>query len=236
MSDDRYARLYRRIETALKEKSKRTALYTAMKRGRDSRQAALEALTGGEAFRQEVRAVKLRCLEKQDELIDRFAARARERGTNVFLAKDGAAAIAYILKLAADRRAKTVAKSKSLTSEEIEVNQPLEAAGMDVIETDLGELIIQKVDEKPFHLVFPAVHKTAGEVAEIFTKVTGENVPNDIDAIMKVVRKYLRPIFLNADIGMTVKATGGWYPASRMYISALWDRKRSSRRWRMPSR
>jgi iron-sulfur cluster protein len=203
MSDDRYARLYRRIETALKEKSKRTALYTAMKRGRDSRQAALEALTGGEAFRQEVRAVKLRCLEKQDELIDRFAARARERGTNVFLAKDGAAAIAYILKLAAHRRAKTVAKSKSLTSEEIEVNQPLEAAGMDVIETDLGELIIQKVDEKPFHLVFPAVHKTAGEVAEIFAKVTGENVPNDIDAIMKVVRKYLRPIFLNADIGMT---------------------------------
>ncbi|MBW2437361.1 MAG: LUD domain-containing protein [Deltaproteobacteria bacterium] len=174
-----------------------------MKRGRDSRREALEALAQGEAFREEVRAIKLRCLEKQDELIDRFATRARERGTNVFLAKDGAAAIAYVLKLAADRRAKTVAKSKSLTSEEIEVNQPLEAAGMEVIETDLGELIIQKAGEKPFHLVFPAVHKTAGEVAEIFKKATGENVPDDIDAIMKVVRNYLRPIFLNADIGMT---------------------------------
>jgi iron-sulfur cluster protein len=203
MPDERYTRLSRRIETALKEKSKRTALYTAMKRGRDSRREALEALAQGEAFREEVRAIKLRCLEKQDELIDRFATRARERGTNVFLAKDGAAAIAYVLKLAADRRAKTVAKSKSLTSEEIEVNQPLEAAGMEVIETDLGELIIQKAGEKPFHLVFPAVHKTAGEVAEIFKKVTGENVPDDIDAIMKVVRNYLRPIFLKADIGMT---------------------------------
>ena len=171
MRNDRYTKLYSRIETALKEKSKRTALYTAMKRGRDSRREALDGLTGGATFRQETRAVKLRCLEKQDELIARFAARARERGTHVFLAKDGAAAIDYILKLTADRRAKTVAKSKSLTSEEIEVNRPLEAAGMEVIETDLGELIIQKVDEKPFHLVFPAVHKTAREVAEIFKKL-----------------------------------------------------------------
>ena len=203
MPNDRYTKLYSRIETALKEKSKRTALYVAMKRGRDSRQEALDGLTGGAGFRQEVRAVKLRCLEKQDELIDRFAAKARERGVHVFLAKDGAAAIDYILKLAADRRAKTVAKSKSLTSEEIEVNHPLEAAGIEVIETDLGELIIQKAEEKPFHLVFPAVHKTAAEVAGIFKKVTGEDVPDDIDAIMKVVRKYLRPIFLNADIGMT---------------------------------
>lgn len=203
MPDERYTRLYRRIERALKEKSKRTALYTAMKRGRDSRREALAALAQGETFREEVRAIKLRCLEKQNELIDRFATRARERGASVFMAKDGAAAIAYILKLAAKRRAKTVAKSKSLTGEEIEVNQPLEAAGMDVIETDLGELIIQKTGEKPFHLVFPAVHKTAAEVAKIFQKVTGEDVPADIDAIMKVVRRYLRPVFLNADIGMT---------------------------------
>ena len=203
MPDNRYDRLFRRINTALKEKSKRTALYTAMKRGRDSRQAALETLGGGDAFRQEVRAIKLRCLEKQNELIDRFANRARERGTHVFLAKDGAAAVDYILQLAAERQARTLAKSKSLTSEEIEVNRPLEAAGIEVIETDLGELIIQKAEEKPFHLVFPAVHKTAAEVAEIFEKVTGENVPADVDAIMKVVRKYLRPIFMNADIGMT---------------------------------
>ena len=78
MPNDRYAKLYRRIETALKEKSKRMALYTAMKRGRDSRREALEALAQGDAFRQEVRAIKLRCLAKQDELIDRFAPRARE--------------------------------------------------------------------------------------------------------------------------------------------------------------
>ncbi len=203
MASQRYENLYAKIETALEEKPKRTQLYNAVKRARDSRRAAIDILPQGEAFRKEVREVKVRCTAKLDDLVDRFAERVKARGAEVFLAEDGAAAIGYILKLAAEKNAKTVAKSKSLTSEEIEVNHPMEDAGLEVIETDLGELIIQKVHEKPFHLVFPAVHKTAVEVAEIFEKETGEGVPQDVDAIMKVVRQYLRPIFLNADIGMT---------------------------------
>ena len=203
MASQRYENLYAKIETALEEKPKRTQLYNAVKRARDSRRAAIDILPQGEAFRKEVREVKVRCTAKLDDLVDRFAERVKARGAEVFLAEDGAAAIGYILKLAAEKNAKTVAKSKSLTSEEIEVNHPMEDAGMEVIETDLGELIIQKVREKPFHLVFPAVHKTAVEVAEIFEKETGEGVPQNVDAIMKVVRQYLRPIFLDADIGMT---------------------------------
>tara|TARA_B100001123_G_scaffold426685_2_gene541189 strand:+ start:170 stop:2296 length:2127 start_codon:yes stop_codon:yes gene_type:complete len=200
---DRYTTLCNQIEDALAEKPKRTALYNAMKRGRDSRRAALENLPGGESFRKEVREIKERCLENQNELVERFARKVEERGAGVFLAQDGAEAIAYILELAEEQNAKSVAKSKSLTSEEIEVNHPMEEAGIEVIETDLGELIIQKVGEKPYHLVFPAVHKTAVEVAKVFEKATGGEVPNDVDAIMKIVRSYLRPIFLNADIGMT---------------------------------
>ncbi len=203
MLKGRYQQLEEKIDRALEARSSRTALYTAMKRGRDSRHKAVGALPGGEGFRNEVRSVKVRCLEQQDELVDRFARKVRERGARVFMAKDGPAAIAYILDIVNKRGATTVAKSKSLTSEEIEVNHPLEEAGVDVIETDLGELIIQKVKEKPFHLVFPAVHKTAVEVAEIFREVTQQDVPDDVDAIMRIVRKYLRPIFLNADIGMT---------------------------------
>lgn len=203
MASQRYENLYAEIETALREKPKREQLYNAVKRARDSRRAAIDILPQGEAFRKEVREVKVRCTAKLDDLVDRFAERVKARGAEVFLAEDGAAAIGYILKLAAEKNAKTVAKSKSLTSEEIEVNHPMEDAGLEVIETDLGELIIQKVHEKPFHLVFPAVHKTAVEVAEIFEKETGEGVPPDVDAIMKVARQYLRPIFLDADIGMT---------------------------------
>ncbi len=203
MADGRYTRLYRKIDRALRQTPQRAALYRAMLRGRESRNRAVAALPGGEAFRHEVRAIKLRCLDAQDSLVDRFAAKARERGATVFLAEDAAAAIRYVLQVAAACGAKTVAKSKSLTSEEIEINAPLESAGMEVIETDLGELIIQKAHEKPFHLVFPAVHKTVAEVAEIFRRETGEEIPADVDAIMKVVRRYMRPIFLKADIGMT---------------------------------
>jgi iron-sulfur cluster protein len=203
MTDQRYLNLYQKIETAIKETSKRGALYQSMKRGRDSRHAAVGLLPGGEDFRKKVREIKLRCQARQNELVNRFAEKVRERGTSVLLAKDGAEAIAYILEIARRREAKLLAKSKSLTSEEIEVNHPLEEAGMEVVETDLGELIIQLVGEKPFHLVFPAVHKTVDEVADIFRDVTGEEVQPDADAIMKVVRRYMRPIFLNADIGMT---------------------------------
>jgi len=203
MSESSFTRLHDKIEKALGEKPKRDALYTAMKRGRDNRRQAVDLLPGGENFRKEVRETKLRCLAKQDELVDQFAEKVRQRGASVFLADDGKAAIDYILKNARERDAKIVAKSKSLTSEEIEVNVPLEAAGMEVIETDLGELIIQQVHEKPFHLVFPAVHKSVKDVAEIFRKATGEDIPDDADAIMKVVRRFVRPYFLNADIGMT---------------------------------
>ena len=203
MAASNQTRLHTKIEKALREKSKRDALYTAMKRGRDNRHKAVAALPGGDAFRKEVRAIKLRCLEKQDELVERFAEKVRQRGASVYLAKDAKTAIDYILKIGRERSAKIVAKSKSLTSEEIEVNEPLEKAGMEVIETDLGELIIQQVHEKPFHLVFPAVHKTVADVAEIFSKATGEEIPNDADAVMKVVRRFVRPYFLNADIGMT---------------------------------
>ncbi|MCC6546603.1 LUD domain-containing protein [Candidatus Sumerlaeota bacterium] len=203
MAEERYDRLKAGITEALAEKPKRDALYTAMKRGRDSRRAAVAARPDGDAFRKDVRATKLQCIEKLPELVERFAGKVRERGGTVYMAKDGAAAIEYILDVCRRKNAKSVAKSKSLTSEEIQVNEPLEHNGINVIETDLGELIIQKVHEKPYHLVFPAVHKTAVQVAEIFKKETGQEIPPDAGEIMKVVRKYLRPIFLNADIGMT---------------------------------
>ena len=166
MAKPRKERLYEKIETALKEMSKREALYRAMKRGRDNRAAAIEGLPGGDAFRKRAREIKDRCLDRQDELLEGFAGHVRSRGSKVYLAEDGMAAIEYILEVCRRCGAETVAKSKSLTSEEIEVNHPIEEAGMEVIETDLGELILQKVGEKPFHLVFPAVHKTAAEVAD----------------------------------------------------------------------
>jgi len=210
----RMARLNAAITEAIAEPKQRTALYRCMKRGRDTRSNRLATLPGGEAFRDEVKAIKDRCIADQERLLGAFTQQAEARGAKVFVAEDGAAAIAYVLRLAAERGYTNVAKSKSLTTEEIEINQDLEAAGIGVVETDLGELILQLVNEKPYHLVFPSVHKMKEDVAEIFAKATGKPVSDDIPAIMKVVQEYLRPIFLNTDIGMTganvgVAETGG---------------------------
>jgi L-lactate dehydrogenase complex protein LldF len=72
-----------------------------------------------------------------------------------------------------------------LTTEEIELNHPLEKAGITVIETDLGERIVQMAGELPYHLVFPAVHKTAAQVAQLFSEASGEAVEPELDVIMK---------------------------------------------------
>jgi iron-sulfur cluster protein len=214
MSDSRYTYLTEKIHESINNPNHSKSLYNAMKRGRDSRKDRLAEIPGGDSFRQQVKERKNICRGKSDELTAEFIKNAEKRGVTVFEAKDGAEAIAYILNIAKENNAQTVSKSKSLTTEEIELNEPLEEAGLRVVETDLGELIIQLVNEKPYHLVFPSVHKTAAEVAEIFTKETGEDVPTDIKKIMNVVRKYLRPIFLNTDIGLTganigIAETGG---------------------------
>ncbi|MCL4691266.1 MAG: LUD domain-containing protein [Candidatus Hydrogenedentes bacterium] len=203
MASQRNKALYAKIADALENPDRSRALNRCMQRGRDNRSRAISALPDGLEFRNRVKAIKDRCTEQQESLLEKFVVTARERGAKVFLARDGAAAIDYVLELARARNAKSVAKSKSLTTEEIDINDPLLDAGLRVVETDLGELILQLAHERPYHLVFPSVHKMAADVAEIFAKETGQTIPPDIPSIMKVVRAYLRPIFLNADIGMT---------------------------------
>ena len=214
MPSPRIQRLNERITESIEEPKQRNALYRCMKRGRDTRSERLQTLPGGAAFRDEVKAIKERCIADQDELLERFTKNAEAHGAEVFIAKDAKAAIDRVIEIAKAHGSETVSKSKSLTTEEIEINDDMEAAGLHVVETDLGELIIQLVNEKPYHLVFPSVHKMRDDVAEIFAKATGKEVEADIDSIMPVVRDYLRPIFLNTDIGMTganigIAETGG---------------------------
>lgn len=214
MANPRHTRLEQRIVEAIENRDHRDSLYRCMVRGRNSRAEKLAELPEGDTFRDRVKEVKDRCRRDHDRLLDLFVQNLEKRGARVFLASDAQAAVDYVIDLARQRGSKLIAKSKSLTTEEIEINEPLEQAGLRVVETDLGELIIQLVHEKPYHLVFPSVHKDAKDVAEIFEKEMKRSIPDDIDAIMQAVRTYLRPIFLNTDIGMTganigIAETGG---------------------------
>jgi len=203
MSWIRYRSLAPKVRMAIENRTQRMALGSAMRRGRVGREQALARIDDVEAFRQRLRKMKENSIGELDGLIKRFIENATKRGARVFIAKDGAEAIEYISRLAERIGAKTIIKSKSLTTEEIEMNQPLQRKGYEVVETDLGERIIQLAGEKPIHLVYPAVHKTLQQVAELFARETGEAVAPEFGAVMSVVRRSLREVFLRGDIGVS---------------------------------
>lgn len=179
------------------------ALYNAMKRGRDGRAATIREFEDFNLYRHEIRRIKEKSIENMGELLNRFIKEAEKRGAKVYVAKNGDEAISYIMDVVKRIGGKIIIKSKSLTSEEIEFNEAFEEAGYQVYETDLGEWVIQVAREKPVHLVFPAIHKTAEEVAVSFSRKYSESVDKDISSIMNFVRKKLRTVFLNAEVGVS---------------------------------
>ncbi|MCS6787854.1 MAG: LUD domain-containing protein, partial [Aigarchaeota archaeon] len=177
-------------------------LYLAMMRGLLGRKRAASEIDDYERFRDEARRIKERSLEEMEELLTEFVRNAEARGAKVHFARDAVEANEIILRVASGARARLIVKSKSLTSEEIELNQYLESRGIEVVETDLGERIIQLAGERPSHLVFPAIHKSVSEVAELFSKEGGEKLDHDVRPILSYVRRRLRSQFLDADVGI----------------------------------
>ena len=198
-----YAQLKEKISDSLSHPERSRVLLAATKRGRDSRKAQLATLDGAEALREEVKEVKLRCIGNLDDLLEQFRVNCEANGAKVVFAENGEQVVDYIASLAQKNNVKLIEKSKSLTTEEIELNQRLEQRGIEIIETDLGERIIQLAHEKPFHLVFPAVHKSQTDVAKLFSEAFHMDVPDDLNEIMRVIRDQLRPVFLKAGIGIT---------------------------------
>lgn len=154
-------------------------------------------------LRHQIARTKDQVVENLTALADRFEAEATRRGAVVFRAKNAAEARNYILELAQRKGARRFVKSKSMASEEIDLNQFLEEKGLHVVETDLGEWIIQQLGQRPSHMVMPAIHLTRKEVADLFSQRLGEKVPPDIPHLVKLARQILREEFLGADIGIS---------------------------------
>ena len=117
--------------------------------------------------------------------------------------QDAEEAIRIFLEIARDHNAHLVAKSKSMVSEEIDFNHALEAAGMRVVETDLGEYIVQLRGERPSHIITPAVHLRRGQVGQLFHEKLGIPYTEDIPTLTDTARRVLREVFLTADIGVS---------------------------------
>ena len=190
------------IDRALANPDLRGALGRFSVAYRASREKAYEGLDF-EAIRDRVKAVKAGAATRLNELAAAFQERAEAQGAKVFRAGSPAEVRAYVLALARERGVRTIVKSKSMASEEIHLNQHLEEAGLEVVETDLGEWIIQLAHQTPSHMVMPAIHMTKEEVAEVFSREVEPGQTPDIARMVKFARGKLRPRFLAADMGIS---------------------------------
>ncbi len=166
------------------------------------RYAATGRLPNYEALKDRARAIKERAIEQLPDLIDRLTDRIESNGGTVYLAEDAADANDHISQLVgASRR---VVKSKSMTSEEIRINEFLEARGIDVVETDLGEWVLQLADEAPSHIVAPAIHKSREDIARLFNETFEPDPPLETaEELTHFARKQLWELIREADVGMT---------------------------------
>ncbi|WP_284285513.1 LUD domain-containing protein [Alicyclobacillus fastidiosus] len=132
-----------------------------------------------------------------------FAENVRKNGGQVHFCQSGAEAVDTVQRIALRRHAKSIVKSKSMVTEELHLNHALQDQGIEVIETDLGEYIIQLDGETPSHIVGPSLHKTKEQVAKRFTEIAGKEIPSDPHALTAFARKVLRQKFLHSDIGIS---------------------------------
>ena len=152
----------------------------------------------------EVADIKDNAAQHMMELFAQFKTEAEKRGVHVHLASTGAEANRIIAKIAKENNCHNIIKSKSMTAEEIHLNDALEKEGCRVVETDLGEWIIQLRHEGPSHMVMPAIHLSRYQVADLFTDVTHvQQDREDIQKLVKVARKELRSEYVKADMGIS---------------------------------
>lgn len=197
--------------TAFLEKARETLANPQLQRALDAstrrlsvaRQAAKAEVADWEALRERAYQIKKHTLENLPRYLTELETRLQERGGQVFWAADDAAACDYIASLAVRTGAQLSVKSKSMTTEEIGLVAALVRHGVETVETDLGEFIIQLAHEHPYHIVAPAVHKTREEVGELFTRALGAKPEREIAALTQIARRALREKFAHADLGIS---------------------------------
>lgn len=156
-----------------------------------------------ESWREEARRIKIHALDNLDYYLELLHDRVTQAGGHVHFARDATQANEIVSRIANSRGVKIATKSKSMVSEELDLNKTLEANGVEVYETDLGEYIIQLAEETPSHLVAPALHKTKEQVSELFHEKLGVPLTDDIEEMARVARVTLRDKFLQADLGIS---------------------------------
>jgi L-lactate dehydrogenase complex protein LldF len=167
------------------------------------RREAFASFPHGDELRDRARAIKEATLQRLDHWVERLVTNVEHRGGHVHYATTAEEARDIVLDICRRTGARLAVKTKSMATEEIELNEALGRAGIVPVETDLGEYIIQLAHEKPSHIIAPAIHKTKGQVAALFSRELGRQVAADPEVLTRIARGQLRDKFLRADVGIT---------------------------------
>jgi len=195
--------LRERAHDALGDRFLHEALDIATTKFIGLRREAFGDFPEGERLRDRARAIKEATLQHLDEHLERLIENIERLGGHVHFATTADEARDIILDIARRTGARMAVKSKSMATEEIHLNDALAAAGVTPVETDLGEYIIQLAHERPSHIIAPAIHKTKGQVAELFARELKREVAADPEVLTRIARAELRQKFLDADLGIT---------------------------------
>jgi L-lactate dehydrogenase complex protein LldF len=195
----------RAAAAALEDSQLRRNLEKATTAIRAKRAAAVGELSDWEQLRDAGAAIKARALASLPEQLERLEAAVQAAGGVVHWASDGAQANAIVARVAHEHGARELVKVKSLATDEIGLNDALAAEGIEALETDLAELIVQLAGDRPSHILVPAIHYGRAEIASLFerTIAKGDKLPDDPKALAEVARRYLRERFLSARVAVS---------------------------------
>ena len=191
------------VAEALSDDSLKKAVLNATLSSLDSREKIIEEIPYWEELRQKTNNIKADLINNLDTYLEIFEKNSTTNGINVHWAKDDVSARNIILKIASDNNVKKIVKSKSLTTEEIHLNDALIEKGIETLETDLGEYIVQLKEQVPSHLIIPALHLSKEDVGELFTEKLGTEYTSVPEELLLVARKNIREKFLQADMGIS---------------------------------
>ncbi|PSU48547.1 iron-sulfur cluster-binding protein [Photobacterium frigidiphilum] len=193
-----------RIKVQMKDDFMRESVANAQTRMYTNRQIAADKLGNWEQWREMGMDIRDHVLENLDYYLHQLSENVKNNGGQVFFARTASDATNYVESIIKAKNAKKVVKSKSMVTEEINLNQIIERNGCEVIETDLGEYILQVDDcDPPSHIVVPALHKNRYQIRDIFKEKIGYQGSEDPEELTRYVRDYIRHDFLQADIGIT---------------------------------
>jgi len=194
---------YERVEAGLANKVMRQALANGTGSFSAKREAALDTLPQPDALRDQARLMRRHTIANLDYYLEQLTANVEKAGGVVHWAVNAEAARAIVGEIARQNGVRTIIKAKSMVSEEIHLNAALEAVGLEVVETDLGEYIAQLDHDHPSHIIVPVLHKTRQEIGRLFTTRLGVNYTDDPTELARIARRVLRQKFLQADMGIS---------------------------------